>query len=312
MKKNKLILFTFVVLILARIVFYSMTDGFSLKRIQFPKIAYTPSNPPNQTELSLLQDAFKQPYFYLAKGSQAYAFESEDKQYILKLFKCHHWNDGSWAENLPLPERLQNWLNSLVKRRRDKIANTRNSFRIVKDKLTSECGVFYIQDTPAQSYDLTVTIIDRAGRRHLINPYELGFALQKKATLVFPTLESWAKSQELDKIKNSIESMIALMYRRCQKGIYDSDPDIHKNAGLLGERAIFIDIGSFHEKEQIRQSSSTIYDIQKSLKSLIPWVQKNAPSLEPFLTKALHHPETCMWHQSEGETLESMIRREGS
>ncbi len=299
MKFSKIALYAFIALLLTRAIYYSISDGFARNRIEFPPIEHTPSNAPDPEQLKLLSSIFSEPFYYLAKGSQSYAFQNKDKSLILKLFKCHHWNDGSWAEDLPVPNLAQKWLNSLVVRRQKRVANTRNSFQIVHESLMAECGVLYMQETPSTSYDLQITIIDGAKREHILHASQISFTVQQKGKLIFPTLAEWLANGQIEEAKQGISSLVALIYRRCQKGIYDLDPDIHKNAGFIGTKAIFIDIGGFQTRESLINRDETLWEIKRCLKQLGTWIEQHAPNLNDFYIQALNNPEECAW---EGNT----------
>src|SRR5580700_10710555 len=87
---------------------YKQTDGFALYKI-CSSLSYCPeweiSNP-------LLQDSgittlFDQPFYYLAKGAQAYVFASRDGKTVIKFFRLYHLRPPLWLSALQLPLPLQ-------------------------------------------------------------------------------------------------------------------------------------------------------------------------------------------------------------
>lgn len=294
MRKLLFLFFILLSLFFTRALYYSLSQGFTIDRITFPETVYSPSPTPTPQEMQQLEIICSTPFYYLAKGSQSYAFESEDGDLILKLFKCHHWNDASWAENLYLPQRLHDWFNSLVKRRRVKVANMKKSLHIVKKFLQEECAVLYMQETPSTSYSLPVTIVDGTGRSYIIDLCNYGYAIQAKAQLIFPKLQAMIDKEEKEKVRSALSSIVALLYKRCKKGIWDSDPDLKKNSALIGTTAIHIDIGSFYEKSQFDEQL-IIQDINKTIYPLKKWMEKHAPEFVPELMALASHPETAIW-----------------
>lgn len=294
MRNYLVIFFILITFFITRGIYYSISQGFTIERIAFPESPSTPPITVEADERKLFQDVAGKTFTYLAKGSQSYAFESVDGKWILKLFKCHHWNDASWAENLYLPKKIQDWFNSLVKRRRTKVANMKNSLHIVKTALQDECAVLYMQEYPSQSYSLPVKIIDRASRSYTIDLARYGYALQLKARLIMPQLRMFISKGEKENVKKALSSIVGLLYRRCKKGIWDSDPDLKKNSALIGTTAIHIDIGSFYQKAQFDDLEIT-KDIQKTTLPLKKWLEREAPEFVPELTALVSNPERATW-----------------
>ncbi|MBS0653590.1 MAG: hypothetical protein JSR39_08740, partial [Verrucomicrobia bacterium] len=58
--------------------------------------------PLSDEEQQLVDQILCQKFTFLARGSQAFAFISEDKKYVLKLFKQHKWKPGSILGYIPI------------------------------------------------------------------------------------------------------------------------------------------------------------------------------------------------------------------
>jgi hypothetical protein len=271
-------------LIAVRGFYYSFSDGFSLERIShtIPKEG-NELPPPTPEELTELKKICSQEFHYLAKGSQAYAFCSADRQYVLKLFKYYHLKPIPWLEHLPLPPIVDTFVQGHLERRKKKAELTQKSYRICHDLIPRECGMLFLQIIPSDNYRLDVTCHDRLGRIYTIDLARHGFIIQKRADLIFPSLSSWLKEGKIDKAKRFLHSLISLLEMRTSKGIQDQDPDLHKNAGVIGEQAIFIDVGSFHKNEKVKCSQGIVQDITKTTRHLREWLQKEAPELEKTL-----------------------------
>src|SRR5579871_916778 len=61
---------------------------------------FPPLNPKEQKEIERI---LSQKFTYLARGSQAFAFISEDGRYVLKMFKQHKWHSKNLLGYIPLP-----------------------------------------------------------------------------------------------------------------------------------------------------------------------------------------------------------------
>ena len=259
-----------VALIATRAIYYSFSDGFNLQRIKntFP-IDTLQNEPITNEKQQQLQHIFDQPFVYLGKGSQAYAFVSKDNQYVLKLFKCYHLKPIDWLLKLPLPGgSADQYRNEQVARREKKLQSTLASYRIARDILPTECAIIYLQMVPSPSFSQMVTFTDKIGRTYTIDIAQYGFVLQKKAELIFPVLDRLIYTKNEAAAKAIITSIIELMVQRSKKGIQDQDPDLHKNAGIIDGKVYCIDIGGFHENENIKSAHVMKPDITRFTRRL--------------------------------------------
>jgi hypothetical protein len=282
-----------------RAIYYSLSEGFCIERIATPlchnESLLLPS--PTLEKLEQLSQVTSQPFFYMKKGSQAYAFISQDKKFVLKLFKYHHMQPAEWLLAIPLPPPLSTYRDSLVQRRRYKIDLTLNSYRIAASQLQNECALLYAQMLPTNTYKLPLTIYDSIGRTHSLDLSHYGFAIQHAAQLVQPSLERWIENNELQDARKALFSLVQLFIQRSSLGVGDVDPDLHKNAGFVGTQAIFIDIGSFTNDDRIMKRDVMKRDIEKTFSSLLRWLQKRSPELATYL-QSLISETTKEWTQT--------------
>jgi len=282
-----------------RAVYYSLTDGFSPKRIEativFPENLNVPT--PTPKSLTQLREITAKPFTYLAKGSQAYAFVSADGRFVLKLFKYHHMNPAEWMLDIPVPERMISYRNSLVARRRHRIDLALNSYKIAATILPEESGLLYAQILPSNAFSLPAQIKDAIGRTYTIDLAQHGFAIQQKADLIRPSFSKWLQNKEIDQAKAALDSIIGVLVHRSEKGIQDSDPDLNKNAGLIGTKAVFIDIGSFHKNPKVASRDEMKRDIIKLFGRFRPWLIQQSPELGVYLDKRLEAPWECQWSE---------------
>ena len=288
--------------LIARVAYYASTEGFSITRIEAPlSFSGDLSVPtPSDQQLTTLTSIVRQRFRYLKKGSQAYAFVSDDGRYVLKLFKLHHMQNANWLKSIPSFGILKKYRDSLFERRGYRINLTLNSYKIAAEQLPEECALIYAQILPSSAYTLPVTIQDAIGRTYSIDLARHGYAIQRKSDLVLPCFEQWIEGDEIEKGKAAIDSLVALIAQRSLKGIQDTDPDLHKNAGLVGGRAIFIDIGSFHECPTVRLPSEMKQDMNKVFLHFSQWLTLRSPELANHLAQRLDVPEQVQWVAPEG------------
>ena len=269
--------------------YYFLSEGFSLARIEAPIHFHANLSLPEPTPTTLqeLRTIMHQRFFYLKKGSQAYAFISEDKTHVLKLFKLHHMQPADWILSIPVPGCLSSYRDNLVKRRAFRISLTLQSYKIAAEQLPDECALVYTQILPTTTYSLPVTIVDAIGRTYTIDLAAHGYALQKALRLVPSSFDGWIKNNDMVHAKEAIDSLCTLMARRSAKGIQDLDPDLHKNAGLLGTKAAILDIGSFILNPKMATPEEAQRDIRKVFEHFSVWLQQKSPELASYLDEKI-------------------------
>lgn len=284
-----------------RIGYYMLSDGFSVTKIKntFPITTEWQLSPPTNDEKKKLQTICEKPFRYLGKGSQVYAFISEDKNYVLKLFKCYHLQPPHWLANVPLPTIFDAQRNASLLKREKKINDTLKSYKIASQYLRDECGIIALEILPTPKLNQEVTLFDKLGRAHKINLGEYGFIIQRRADLIFPKLSSWLAANDIASCKKAISSMVALMVQRSKKGIQDSDPDLHKNAGLINTTAILIDLGSLHINSDALKEEVYIQDLHKITNRLHQWLQKQSPELATYLQEEIKQASNSRWKKPE-------------
>ncbi len=294
------LLWILLAVICVRAGYYSMSDGFSLSKIKntFPVTSQWQLPEPSTDERNQITAICSQKFSYLGKGSQVYAFISEDKEYVLKLFKCYHLKPVDWIEKIPLPGFLDEIRTATLNKRYKKIDTTLHSYKIASQELKDECGLIAVEILPEPSLNQEITLYDKLGRKHIINLGEYGFILQRRADLIYPKLSGWIETKDLQSAKQAIRSMIALIVARSKKGIQDSDPDLHKNAGLIDTTAILIDLGSLHKNPDAKNEEVYMGDILKITNRFKEWLEKQSPELALFLQEEISQASTSHWHKA--------------
>lgn len=230
--------------------------------------------------------ALSQAYRYLACGNQAFAFESEDGRYVVKflkkkLFQTHRFWDPK-----------ERWKKE-NKRMRDFA-----SYCLAFNALKEETALCCVHLNPTSWLPQQLNLTDELGNHHRLNPNEISFILQRKADLVYPTLDRLMQEGRIDEAKQALSSLMALLATRAAKGIADSDPDLDKNFGFIGNQAVQIDIGRFSDRPL-----PTRYR-DRNLPKNNRWEGVSFPPIKPSFTQWLadYHPEL----------LEHFIKEEGS
>jgi hypothetical protein len=116
---------------------------------------------------------------------------------------------------------------------------------------------------------------------------QIPFALQYRADNPFKRLRSHLLHRDLNAGKKVVDEIFECLTTRYEKGIKDQDPALRRNIGLLKDRAIAIDIGSF-------SASSTTLTIEEKKQGLLQdthrmrrWLQKRSLELMNYLDQLI-------------------------
>ena len=93
--------------------------------------------------------------------------------------------------------------------------------------------------------------------------------------------------------------MIGLIKLRSSKEIQDTDPDLHKNAGLIGTTAIHIDIGGFHKNPSIHTQEAMKSDMKKIFDRLLSWLRPRSNELYIYLKERIDTLDCPEWTASD-------------
>lgn len=235
---KKFFLFFLIAWPLAWIGLYFLADKFH------PSHVVTEEFPPIQA-IHAPNTLLEQPFYYLAKGSQCYCFESADNHYVLKLFRGNRYRIPA----LLTPSHLPTYLTTLYKEKRatklKKWQEFVTSCSIATEQLSTECALVYthFQKTAALS---PLTLYDKIGRKYCLDPNKIFFVVQKKAEPCASYKKKLISENKLSEVQRLEEKMEALLAKRRALGIEDRDPALGKNMGVLEGEPLFIDIGAFY------------------------------------------------------------------
>lgn len=139
-----LLLFTF-----ARL-YYHLTDDFRLGNISYD-FSNTPVRQiPDLTieEYAVLYRLLDQNFYYIGKGSQCYAFASEDGSYVIKFFKFKHLRPNILINLLPNLFPFKTFKENHIERKRKKLIETLNGYDLAFNENRQETQLLYTHLAP--------------------------------------------------------------------------------------------------------------------------------------------------------------------
>lgn len=286
---KKALLVTLPIALLAIGVYFynNWTDGFSARKLvsKLPYNILYEVGPLNCVEKERLATILDQPYRYIGKGCQFYAFESKDGKYVVKFFKQKHLRLCTELNNVPMPKFLRKKADAKIARRKQRVNNLFSSCKLAYEELAEESALQYIHLNRVPIFKQKITIIDRRGWKSVLNLDDYEFILQKKA---LPAERVFTKLQEHE-IEARVEQLVTLVKKRCMKGIRDRDRSFTQNVAfsLDGKNALFIDIGQFYKDPTVLLEKEQQLDLQKRLNNLRFWVEHHNPELLTHLDQLI-------------------------
>lgn len=269
-----------IALMVATVHFYNeWTDGFSVRQLtsQLPYNVLFEVGPLHGSEKERVASILDQPYRYIGKGCQFYAFESKDRKHVIKFLKQKHLRTFSELSTLPMPHFLRKKAEAQITRRKLRVDNLFSSCKLAYEELSDESGLVYIHLNRTPIFKQKIQITDKLGFKHTLNLDDYEFILQKRAISVKEVFAG-IEDQELER---RVALLVDLVKSRCEKGIRDRDRSFVQNVAfsLDGEHALFIDVGQFYKDPTILLENEQQADVKKRLGNLRYWVEEKSPAL---------------------------------
>jgi hypothetical protein len=212
---------------------------FSLKSVTStlsPHPQWATSDPAPQAILS-------QKFTFLGEGAQAIAFQSEDKKYVLKLFKMRRLTPSFMDQLCP----------HVVRRRLRNLHWVFNGYKNAYEDLRTDTGLVWIHLAKTSTLHQILTVLDQEGREYYLDADATEFVIQEKAELIFDRLSRLRAQERHAEVSQAIASIHALVQRRIEMGYADRDKAISNNYGFVGDRPIQLDLGRLYRGQKPRQ-----------------------------------------------------------
>ena len=218
---------------------HSMKKGFTLRRIAAPV----------QTKLEIWNReadlALDQPFRYLGRGRQCFAFSSLDGKYVLKLPRTDIYQVPFWMRVLS----VQEFRESVRATRLSREKFVLNSMKIAYEDLREDTGVLAIHFGMTPDLGKSIQLIDALGLSFRLPAHSTAFILQTKQPILMKAFLEALYSEDRVLGKQILDAFIEVVVARGSKGIWNKDESFLRNYGFDGKKGYQIDIGSFYRKE---------------------------------------------------------------
>jgi hypothetical protein len=265
------------------------TRGFALGKIS-SSICGSPewnTEPLRQEQKEEVERALSQPYRFLSKGAQAFVFLSADERYVIKFFKLHHLQPSLWVRVLHWPWRTALYpLEKRVEKRRD-LVKTFTSYKIAYEQLREKTGMLFLHLNKSDNLKRKLCFSDPLGIVHAIDLDQMEFFVQRYARPFLSELERYIAQGEREKVNRVLSGLVALLVSRNQEGIFDKDPDIKTNFGILNTEAMQIDVGRFSRDNGRKERAAYSEEIRRITDGLNHWLRERDPALSIHLQEEI-------------------------
>ncbi len=253
-----------------------------------------PLSPEQEKELLHI---LNQPFRYLARGAQCYVFASEDGKYVLKLLRCHRlfphpltrWIAEQNFSHIPFLAPLQKKSQLTVDKLHHRFEETYGSYCTAYQDLREETSLLYLHLNRTAEWGLKVPFYDKIGCLQMVEIGNLPFIVQRRAEPVLACLQRLTKEGKTEEAHRHIDSLFRFLLARCQKGIFDKDPNPISNFGFIGNEIIQIDIGRYSYDAARKQpevySKEIRYIASRFQRKLAPFL----PSLQDYPTQSVEN-----------------------
>jgi hypothetical protein len=242
----------------------------------------------NPEEIQLADSLLNQSFRFLSSGGTSFVFLGEDGKTILKLFKHQHLTGQHVLFQVHFPLPIECWRIRKILERERRHQHKRQAFffrscALAHQYLKEETGLIFLCLKPNVHFDKSIRLIDSWGICHQLNLSQTEFALQRKAELLFPTLEQLNPNE----LKTAIDALLALIRSRCELGIGDRDPNLLINFGFIEGKAVEFDLGSYFYKPDLQTPAGLTKELFFSTYALQKWLEQRSPELLTYLLNCI-------------------------
>lgn len=279
--------------------YYDLTDDFRMGNLthNMPHHPEWELTSLSSEEQAHVDEVLSKKFTYLAKGSQAYAFESDDGRYILKLFKFKHLKPSwfvNWLPSIPVIDRFQK---AEIMRKERRCSKVFASYKLVYEKYRKESCLLFMQ-LNSPHIPRPITVVDKMGFNRVIDLGETVFVLQERAKPVRQELKELLNRNQVALAKHRISQIIAMCLREYNQGVYDNDTGLINNAGFVGDRPVHFDAGKFVENARMKNPKYFETNLTSVAGRIAYWLYKDYPEhyqelamdMEVQLSEAFGHP----------------------
>ena len=225
----------------------------------------------------------QQPFYYLGKGFQATAFESQDGDYVLKFFHQSRLREKNFMED-PFRYLFSTEFRQEMEDRQAHREEIFSSSKMAYEQFPEESGILYVHLNCTHDLIKGIKLFDALGQSYRFRGDDASFILQKKALYVVPTLKSLMEKGNITEAQKRIDNIFDLLLSLANKGFVDSDVALmrNNNIGFTKDRAIYIDTGHITKRENLDVAERMRFEFDVRVAPLYDWLKVRYPELASY------------------------------
>ena len=260
-------------------IYYRLTDDFNVANMTY-EIPFNPEWEASQltpAEQAELKGVLHQPFSYVGKGSQSYVFVSQDNKYVIKFFKFKHLKPKWWVDALPSLPYLDEYRQWQAARKKRLLNSVFSGYKLAYDVHKEEAGLVFLHLNKTSDLNVKVTLIDKIGRKHILNLDPIVFIIQRNAKTTREVLAEALEKGDMPLVKRGVAQIFDLYRKEYSKGIYDRDHGVLHNTGFVGDNPIHLDVGKLSKDSNMQRPEVFRGDLEKIVVKYDTWLEREYP-----------------------------------
>lgn len=269
--------------------YYHITHGFSISNItsNFAYDSRWEVHTPTIEQQQQLNQIFAQKFSYLGKGCQSYVFLSEDGEYVLKFFKYQRFRNQPWIDWFSFIPWVEQYRLEKLTKKQEKLERFFNSWKLAYDELQPETGIVFVHLNKSNHLPNTLTITDKMGFEHILDPNQMEFMLQRKAVMLCSTIKELMDHNQVTETKQLLNAVVDLVLSENSRGYADNDHALMQNTGILDGKPIHIDVGQLLKDPIYQNPEKYKQELFNKTYKFRKWLKSHYPELVTYLETRL-------------------------
>ncbi len=283
--------------------YYRLTDDFRLANMTYSLPFKAPWSAPSldREEKKFLTQIFDQPFYYIGKGAQCYAFASQDQKYVLKFFKFKHLKPNWLVDYLPPLPPFKEYKERCIERKERKLIGVFNGYDLAYNKNKEGSRLIYLHLVPTDDLHLKATVVDKIGLKHEIPLDDVVFLVQKKGETLRTRLRNLLDKGKKEEAKLAMAAIVSMYIGEYQKGLYDHDHGVLHNTGFVEDAPFHLDVGKLNRDERMKEVEHYKRDLEHVIWKMDVWMKHHYPNEYPEFASFL----SSLYQEHTGEPLDT-------
>lgn len=269
--------------------YYTLNDGFFLGNIVSDfhdhLEAEVISSPQDEERV---REILAQSFHYIGKGGQAYAFESRDREHVIKFYRFSR-NKNRFVNSLfsYIPFSEDRCIHE-IQRKMKKAQNYFSGYKVMFNASRESAAIEYLHCNPTINKFGMLKIYDKIGREHVLDLDQMAFIIQRKGIPFDVYLRNELDQGNISNACLKIQEVLDFLNDHYRKGLYDQDYGVMHNLGFVDNRPIFIDLGKMTFDKVVRREDDIRREIDLVSERMKAWINKEYPNYSKRLCSVIN------------------------